>query len=550
MFIHRRSVALVLSLALSLGLAFLLASCGGSATTTAATTGGTAEGPSGPATADKVLTIAIASDPGSLDQDFVAFDLIALALHKNIYPYLIDYGVTTVDGAEVQDTSNIIPVYAESFTSDDGGKTWLLKIRQGITFPSGNVLTAEDVKWSKDRAFAAQANVAGVYRVIGLTEKEQIEVIDKYTVKITQAAPSALSELIQVIGLYVFDSEEMKKHATESDPWAQEWATLNHTGGGAFNIESWQKGSGLVLSANSQYPLGKPYFDEVRLNIVPAAANRRLMLERGDIDIAFDLTRQDLKDLKNNPDLKVISVPSNEIAQIYIDISIPPLDNKLVRQAIAYAIPYEQLISGVYGGDARPMTSIVPREMPGWSENGFPYTYDPAKAKSLLEEAGMSNGFSTSLAIMTDNDEQERIAILLQSELKKVGIDLAIEKLDPATFVDRRAKKTIPMQIGIAALWVNDVQYLLEIEWTTGAFLNYSNYSNPRVDEIAAALRETVEPAPRMALIKEVQEEIFAEEVPAIPLLQPNFNLAMRKDINGWVQPVDQLFRLAYLKRD
>ncbi len=116
MFIQK-TVALVLSLALSLGLAFLLASCGGSATTTAATTGGTAEGSfwasdcrrQGPDHSHYV------SDPGSLDQDFVAFDLIALALHKNIYPYLIDYGVTTADGAEVQDTSNIIPKLCRVF---------------------------------------------------------------------------------------------------------------------------------------------------------------------------------------------------------------------------------------------------------------------------------------------------------------------------------------------------------------------------------------------------------------------------------------------------
>jgi ABC-type transport system substrate-binding protein len=105
------------------------------------------------------------------------------------------------------------------------------------------------------------------------------------------------------------------------------------------------------------------------------------------------------------------------------------------------------------------------------------------------------------------------------------------------------------MQIGSAALWINDVQYMLEIEWTTGAFLNYANYSNPRVDEIAAELRTTIDPDARMALAKEIQEEIFANDVPTIPLAQPNFNLAMRQDIEGWTQPVDLLFRLEYLRR-
>jgi peptide/nickel transport system substrate-binding protein len=546
-----KQLRLAITLALlAVAVVFLLASCGGQTTTTTAapTTQPGETTTTEPAAAD-TLTIAVSADPGSLDQDFVAFDLVALALHKNIYPYMVDYGVTTVEGAEIHDTTNVIPVFAESLETIDDGKTWILKIREGITFPSGNELTAEDVKWSKDRAFAAQANVAGVYRVIGLNEPEQIEVIDKYTVQFTQDAPSALTELIQVIGLYVFDSEEMKKHATEADPWAQEWATLNATSGGAFNVVSWQRGSELVLEANGQYPLGKPYFDTVRMNIVPAPATRRLMLERGDVDIAFDLTRKDLEDLKGNPDLKVISVPSSQMTQIFLDVTTPPLDNNIVRQAIAYAVPYEQIVSVVYGGDARLVKSPVPLDMPGHSPQGHPYEYDLDKAKELLEQAGYGDGFPTSLAIETDNEEQERIAILLQSELRKVGIDLEIETLDPATFVDRRAKKTIPMQIGSAALWINDVQYMLEIEWTTGAFLNYANYSNPRVDEIAAELRVTIDRDARMALAREVQEEIFANDVPTIPLCQPNFNLAMRQDIEGWVQPVDLLFRLEYLRR-
>ncbi len=164
------------------------------------------------------LRIAVPSDPGSLDQDYLAFDLVGLALMKNYYPYLIDHPYVRQGDAMVQDTTKALPVIAESWTSDDTGRVWTLKLKQGVTFPSGNELTADDVKWSRDRAFEAKANVAGIYRMIGLTEPGQVEVVDRYTVRFDQSKPSALSSAIQVIALYICDSVEMKKHATADDP--------------------------------------------------------------------------------------------------------------------------------------------------------------------------------------------------------------------------------------------------------------------------------------------------------------------------------------------
>ena len=170
--------------------------------------------------AAKTLRIAVSSYLSSWDQDFVGFDLTALMLYKNVFPYLIDYGVTNAGGSQILDTQNITPTFAESFEPDAEQKVWTLKLRRGVKFASGNEMKAADVKWSKDRAFAAQANVAGVYRTIGLTSADQVKVVDDYTVEFHQAFPSALTRQIQAISLYVFDSVEAKKHASASDPWA------------------------------------------------------------------------------------------------------------------------------------------------------------------------------------------------------------------------------------------------------------------------------------------------------------------------------------------
>jgi len=501
------------------------------------------------ATAD-TLTFAIGSYPGSWDQDFVGFDTVALALYKNIYPYMVEYSTTTTDGSEVQDTENIVPLpaFAESFESDDSGKVWTLKLKQGVTFPSGNELTAQDVKWSKDRAFAAQSNVAGIYRLIGLTEADQVEVVDDYTVTFTQAYASALTPQIQAISLYVFDSTEVKKHATDDDEWAKDWVAKNPQSGGYYNVETATDGQEIVLTANAQvsgdFAAQTP---TIRMPVVSSTANLVLQLQNGDVDVAMGLSSQQIADLKDNADVDIISAASNEMVTIQMSVVTAPFDDVKVRQAFAYAIPYDDIISSVYKGDARAVKSPVPLDMPGYSESGYPYTQDVDKAKELLASAGQSD-LSTELVYTSGDSAQEAIAVLVQSALKDVGVTLELTPLDAATLASRREDKDIPMQLASGQQWVNDVEYLLSTSLTDGAALNYANYTNTTIEKIFEKSHTITDSDQRLKLWAQVQDELAAD-VPWLVLCQPNFNLPVRKGVSGWVQPVDELFRLQYLSK-
>ncbi len=493
------------------------------------------------------LRIAIPSYPGSWDQDFVAWDPVALALFKNVYPYLVDYGVTEVDGGEILDTEAILPAWAESFTSEDS-KTWTLTLREGMTFPSGNPITAQDVKWSKDRAFAAQANVAGVYALIGLTSPDQITVVDDLTVRFDQAYPSALTPQIQAISLFVYDSVLLQEHATDADPWAQEWAAQNPSDGGLYNVAEATSGQEIVLEANEDYPAEDgPRTQTIRLVVVSDPASASVMLQSGDVDIAMGLGRQQIADLAGVDGVAVISAPSNEMISIPLNTAAAPFDDVLVRRAVASAIPYDQIIDNVYGGDARRPMSIVPIDMPGYTEDGFPYDQDLDEAQRLMDQAGVGE-LSTELVYAADDDTQEQIAILVRDALGQIGITVTPTPLDPATLGDRRAAKDIAMQITSGQQWVNDVEYLMA-GWTTGAYLNYANYSNPVVDANTEASHTVTDTAEREALWTEVQEQ-FATDVPVIPLAQPNDNLPVSDRVSGFVQPVDGLIRLRYLSID
>lgn len=543
--LSRRSV-----LGLGGGAALLLAT--GCATGCAA--GSTAGGGTAPAAgtapggaaASSTLRIAVSSYLSSWDQDFVGFDLTALMLYKNVFPYMVDYGVASVGDGRILDTEAVTPALAESFEPDAGNKVWTLRLRKGVRFASGNEMTAKDVKWSKDRAFAAKANVAGVYRLIGLTRPEQIEVVDEYTVRFTQAFPSALTRQIQAISLYVFDSEEAKRHATGDDPWAREWFAKNAPTGGYFNVEKAVSGQEIVLAANTGYlgPDGAQS-SRIRLSVVPAASNQRLQLQNGDIDVALGIGRRDIKDLKTAKGIKVISAPSNNQLTIQMSVTTAPFDDPAVRRALAQAVPYEQIIANVYGGDARPAKSPVPLDMPGYSEVGYPYVYDIAGARETLRAAGKPS-IASELVFQTDSEEQQQIAVLVRSEARKAGIELKLTPLDPATLAERREKKNIPLQIAFGELWVNDVEYMLGTSFTKGASLNYSNYVNPEIEKIFEESHTVVEEAERARLWLRVQE-ILAEDAPWVIVCQPDFNLPVREEVAGWVQPMDGLARLRYL---
>ena len=524
-----------------LGLAIAMGplACGGDAEDAA---GGNDEGSS-----RETTTIAVPNDIGGWDFDYIGFNVVGIMVLKNTYPFAIDYGVTEIDGARWHDTESFVNVFAESFESSEDGRVWTLKLREGLTWPrSGNEMTAEDVKWSKDRGLAAQANVAGVWRLIGLTDPSQVEVVDKYTVRFNQEIASAMSEQINIISLFFNDSVAAKENAGPDDEWAKEWINNNPQDGGAYNVKSYRRGQEIVLEANSDWPAGEAPTKNVRMLITPASESRRLQLERGDVDIAFGLPRRDIEDLKGRDGIRIISVPGNEFATVPLAVNIAPLDDVRVRQALAHAVPYQQIIDNAYFGDARRSKSLIPLDMPGHIEDGYPYDYDVERARALMSEAGQESGFSTELAIEANNPEQEQIGILLQNAFREINVEIKIAQLDPATLSERRGQKNLPMQVTTGQMWVNDVEYLLAVTLTDGAFLNYSNYVSPAVMEIFGKLRGLTDVEQRMQLFADVQR-ILAEDVPMLMLGQPNFNLAVRDDIAGWVQPVDSLARLYYL---
>ena len=223
----------------------------------------------------------------------------------------------------------------------------------------------------------------------------------------------------------------------------------------------------------------------------------------------------------------MISAPSNEFWFVPMSNTIAPFDNPKVRAALAWAVPYEQILTGVFNGEARASQSPVPLDMPGSSPAGYPFTTDPDKARAALAEAGHPDGFETEMVIVADDQERQRIAVLLQAAFKDIGVTLNITSVDPGTMQARNRERSIPLQVASGQMWVNDIEYLISTALSATGFLNYANYKSTAMDEIATKLHGTADPAGREALFAEAQA-LLAADVPWLLLGQPNFNLPVR----------------------
>lgn len=332
-------------------------------------------------------------------------------VHNNIYEQLVRYDATA---------KKIIPLLAESYTVSDDGLTWTFKIRQGVKFQNGDPLTADDVKYSIDRTMALGAGASYIWSAV-----ESITVTDPYTVEFKLNYKNPL-DLVAATGYAAFIYS--KKCVNEANEWIAE---AKNCGTGPYILKSAKWGDEVILEAFEDYwgGWGDKYFSQVVFKKISETATRRQMIEAGEATITVELPYSDVNALKENPSVKVNIEPSWQNLIGMFNTQKPPLDNVKVRQALAYAFPYEQVINTAVGGYARQSYGVVPYGMWGFSDQLPRYTYDLEKAKALLAEAGVPTGLKLLLTYTAGNETEKSTAELYKSELAKLGIELEIRSM-------------------------------------------------------------------------------------------------------------------------
>jgi peptide/nickel transport system substrate-binding protein len=506
-------------------------------------------------TREETLVIVTEEGPSTLDIDAATANVETHGASWNTYDRLITHAKYQLpDGSWSYDYTKFEPELAESWEVAADGKSATFKLRQDATFHDGAPVTAKDVKWSFDRAVAVGGFPAIQMGASEMKAPEQFVVVDDHTFRVDFPRPNKLIlPNLAVPIAKIVNSELAKKHATEADPWAVEWVGKNDAGSGAYKVESWKPGSEIVFARFDDWKSGPlPYYKKVISRQIASAGTRRALLEKGDADLSFNLPPKDFSELAKSSNLKVIGTPV-DAELLYIDMltTQPPFDNPKVRQAMAYAIPYEDILNtalfkrgnGMFGGPGDPTTTDWPQPSP--------YKTDLEKAKALLAEAGYPDGFKTTLSYdVSTAATREPIALLVQDSLKKIGVDLTIEKVPGADWYTRLNKKDMPMLIMSFKAWLNypDYYFYWTYDGANNSVFNAMNYVNPKMDELIAAARFESDPAKYAEEVKGFIKIAF-DEVPRIPLVQDYRDVAMQKSVMDYTYWFHLVLDFRQLKR-
>ncbi|HEU5197217.1 MAG TPA: ABC transporter substrate-binding protein [Methylomirabilota bacterium] len=488
----------------------------------------------------ETLIVVTESGPNSMDIHGVGANRPAYQASWNLYDRLMTYGVKTLpDGSRMYDYNVLKPELAESWTLAPDGMSVTFKLRRDAKFHDGTPATARDVKWSFDRAVTVGGFPTFQMKAGSLEKPEQFEVVDDATfrVKLLRKDKLTMPDLAVPVPV-IINSELARKHSTAQDPWAMEWLKNNDAGSGAYKLESWKPGQETIYVRFDDWKSGPlPKLKRVLVREVPSAGNRRALLERGDADISFDLPPKDFAEMAKAGKVAVVSHPvENAYTYVGMNVKNAPFSNLKVRQAVAAAIPYEKIFTtAVFGRGVLLSGNPIASLTAGHDLFPSPYKTDLARAKALMAEAGVSNGFETTLSFdqgfATIN---EPAAVLVQESLAQIGIKTTINKIPGANWRNMLLKKEMPLFVNGFGGWLNYPEYFFF--WNLhgqNAVFNTSSYQNPEMDKLIEAARFDNDPKKYMDDVRGFAR-IMVADVPRVPIYQPLLDVAMQKSVKGY----------------
>ncbi|MFT4010342.1 MAG: ABC transporter substrate-binding protein [Nocardioidaceae bacterium] len=499
----------------------------------------------------------------------------------NAFGTLLTYSLKDEDGVLYPDYTDFQPAMATSWESSEDGKTWTIKLRDDIKSCAGNPLTAEDIVWTWGRMKSVTGtnaigwffgNVGGVFNADAVAEGAtdadktltEVTAVDEHTVQFKLQAPNALFPRVLTIPfLATFDSTELKKHVTDADPWAHDYTQkVGPAGFGPYCVSQWDSGNSLTWEANPGW-YEQPYFTKVIETKVPSDANRVASLVNGQVQATQGLTPNQYKELGSNDKVDVLGYTGTDDLYFMPNFDIEPWvgdKGRLLRQAVAYALPYDEIIDQIYYGSAERKNSVIASGYAGIVEE-TPYDTDLEKSKELLAQAGYPDGkgleqYAKGLVLNYDSERKgtlEPIAILIQTALAKVGIPITLEPITEAEYGSRSiTTKDVPIyMMNNARALIPDAGYAMQVFYVSaakGGIVNANNYANDTVDSLYAESAQLPDGEERNALLKEIQD-ILWDDLPWIPIALPQTQFAVADGIKGVVSTPDSQFKYAYLTR-
>lgn len=506
-------------------------------TTTAPATGGdeTTTTTAAAAAAEKPVIVAALSDTVNTVEPHTFRSTSAYAATHAVYEPLIVQDLTEQEGGWLLGSrTSHVGAGAESATFEltEDGAVATFTLRQDQTFDNGDPVTAEDYKYVFQRSIEGPGYIGVLLPFIGVSSADQLTVIDDYTFQIEADVQSPLFERFMTFQVFgSLNQALLAEQATDEDAWSFEYLNDKSAGAGPYYIAEYSPDTQVVLEPNPSYWDAENVANSgVVIRTVPDANQRAQLVRTGEIDVATGIPERLLPELEGDPNVKVLEIPTTGVQYMAMNLALIP--NEDVRKAIMAAVPYDALIDQVMFGYAAPAQGVVTSQMETFDpEVGAGYATDLEAAAQFLADSGETD-VNLVLGVRESRQTDQDAAVLIQENLRQVGIDVEVQVLPDADWATRASEGELPLLIHDWFSWGEDPFYQMQFLSECGSFVNYSGFCDEAYDELVNTGKFSADETTRQDVSSQAQQIFFDNAVWA-PLWSTTRTIVVGKCVVG-----------------
>jgi ABC-type transport system substrate-binding protein len=422
----------------------------------------------------------------------------------------------------------IVPDLAKSWEVLDAGKTYIFHLEEGVKFHDGTDFDAEAAKWNIDRILDPEVKswVRPYYEEI-----EQVEAVDKYTLRIRMKEPSGA--LLIALGGYFQGIPMASPKGFET--YGKDW--LYHpVGTGPYIFKEWIPGKHVILVKNPNYfKKGLPYIDTLEFRIMKDPLTASTALRAGEIDFITRVPMQQVPLLEKVPGVKVVTGPEMAPTIALLNMRVKPFDDVRARRAVGgYGLDRVEIARVAFQGRAKPLVSVVPPGVPDAIDLNEMYPYRPDEAKRLLKELGFDAKNPLKFTILVGNQDaiMPDVAALIKNQMAKIGVEAKINLLDQTAAVDRvLVKHDFDMHISSFAA-LRDINQR-SVSFFKGRQSDYVGIDDPKLEEMVHQWRRTLDEAEQRKISADIQR-LIADQLYWVNVTGYPFFMAYRGTVKNY----------------
>ena len=465
------------------------------------------------------------------------YELSGIEVATNLYDRLLRY--------EAEDVSKMVGGVANMPSVSADGKVFTFKLKPNQKFQSGAPVTAEDCAFSLQRVVLLDKTPAFLVTQLGWTKANVKDLVkatapDTLQFSITESyAPSMVMNLMTSIIASIVEKKVALANEKDGD-LGNTWLKTNSAGSGAFKLVSWKANESVTMEAYAGFRMGAPNLKRVVIRHVAEPQTQRLMVEKGDVDVARDLSADQIKAVRGNKDLRIEDFAGANTWYLGLNMSEEHLKNEKVRTAIKMLVDYDGMVNSFLKGQFFVQQSFLPVGF--FSALKYaPFKLDVAKAKALLAEAGYPNGFSIKLASNNSSPGPE-IAQSIQQTMGLAGIKVEIVTSDRKTVLgDYRGRKNQMTLMSWGPDYfdphTNADTFARNTDDSDGAATKplawRNHWSIPEISAQTALAAKELDTGKRKAMYEALQKKVTLEG-PFVIMFQNVSEVTFRKNVSGF----------------